>query len=446
MEKFCAALRLIRNSTDIGAVLARGSANFAVIQVLGAALAYLLQVLLARWMGADEFGLYIYAFSWVAFLALPAQLGFNTALLRLVAQYNVMGEYSRLKGLLQRSHQLTLLSSFIVAGVGIGVVLLLRDSLTAGLLPVMIVAFGLIPILVTAQLSQATSRALRYVKEAYLPEYVMQPFIVICIAFLVQITRGSVSALAAMNIKLLAVGLSLVVRWFWLWRMSLHTLRQHKPIIETKFWLSVSIPLVLFSASSLILNQTDILMIGTLLNPAESGIYSVAVKTANLTAFALAAVNAIAAPMIASLYQEGRIQDLQNMVKIATIWIFWISLPICLMLILGGHLFLRLFGEEFMAARLSLAILAVGQLFNAMCGSVGNLMIMTGYQNESAKVIAYAAILNLVLNGSLIPLFGIYGAAISTAVSTILWNIWLMILVYKRLGIKSSVIMFMLPG
>ncbi len=71
-------------------------------------------------------------------------------------------------------------------------------------------------------------------------------------------------------------------------------------------------------------------------------------------------------------------------------------------------------------------------------GSVGPILTMTGHEYETAKISAIAAGLNIILNIALIPNWGIEGAAIATATSMIFWHIFLVILIYQRLGLHST--------
>ena len=109
-------------------------------------------------------------------------------------------------------------------------------------------------------------------------------------------------------------------------------------------------------------------------------------------------------------------------------------------MILFGDRILGLFGAEFVAARWSMTVLILGQLVNVGSGSVGYLMGMTGHHRQSAFVLGCSAVLNIILNAILIPIFGIMGAAIATALTMALWNIWLHQLVVKYLGVKPSIV------
>lgn len=100
---------------------------------------------------------------------------------------------------------------------------------------------------------------------------------------------------------------------------------------------------------------------------------------------------------------------------------------------------LSLFGSEFTVGYSALVILTVGQLVNALAGSVGFIMTMTGHQREAAWVTFGSTVLNISLNAILIPRFGIEGAATATAFTTALMNIVMFGYVQKRLQLNPTV-------
>ena len=63
---------------------------------------------------------------------------------------------------------------------------------------------------------------------------------------------------------------------------------------------------------------------------------------------------------------------------------------------------------------------------------------MTGHERDTATGVGIAAAVNVTLNVLLIPLWGIEGAAIATAISLMTWNILLAVWVYRRLGIYTT--------
>ena len=101
-----------------------------------------------------------------------------------------------------------------------------------------------------------------------------------------------------------------------------------------------------------------------------------------------------------------------------------------------GDWFLSLYGRDFVNGYVALIILAVGQLLNSFCGFVGFLMMMTGHHNRAALVLSLSCVLNLILNMLFIPLWGMTGAALATAISLICWNLCMSWYVRKDLQIS----------
>ena len=96
------------------------------IQVAGAGIAYLQQVLLARLLGVSHYGLYTYIYLWVGFVALLAGLGLPAASLRFVPAYRAAGDAVRLHGFVRTAGRFTYASALagaavaVLAGVAVG--------------------------------------------------------------------------------------------------------------------------------------------------------------------------------------------------------------------------------------------------------------------------------------------------------------------------------------
>lgn len=430
--------RLLRRlkRQDMLSALVRGAGVAFLLHAMGTGLKYVTQVLLARWMGAAEYGVYAYAFTWANLLSVLATLGFTTGSLRFVPEYLAKEDWAHLRGFIRRVRQLVLLAGVLLAGVG-GVLLLWLRPLqmsTAALLLGMI----LVPLLALMSVQMEMVRGTRRIALAYAPPMVVQPTLALVVAFLVLNALGGLTGAAAIGASGLSLLLVLGVQGWGLVHALPRGVALASPSYETAQWWRVSFPLLLVSGSLIVLNQADILMLGIFLGPKEAGIYTAATKTAALVSFVLVAVNAVVAPMISELHTKGDRKGLQAVVRTATRWMFWPSLGAVLGLLLFGKTVLGLFGPEFGEGYWALALLAFGQLVNASVGPVGYLVSLTGHQDLSARVYGMSALVNAGLNALLIPMWGLVGAALATMVTMVLWNVWLYSLVRRLLGIRAS--------
>jgi O-antigen/teichoic acid export membrane protein len=151
-------------------------------------------------------------------------------------------------------------------------------------------------------------------------------------------------------------------------------------------------------------------------------------------------LNSVLSPTFATLYAEGKREQLQQVVTHSTRLISLFALVMTLGLIALRYSILQLFGAEFIQGQTALIILSIGYLVNALTGSVGLLLNMTRHAKFSAATVAFAALLNVCLNWLLIPKWGVNGAATATAISMIVGNVISAIWVRQKLGIKSTAI------
>ncbi|MEL7034955.1 MAG: flippase [Cyanobacteria bacterium J06592_8] len=419
--------------------LAKGARTAFLVQVSGVGLTYIVQIFLARWLGTVEFGIYEYVVSCVLLLAIFAGLGLPTAVLRFIAQYQVTQQWSQLSGLIQGTRRITLGFGVVIAVVTTVFMVTFQNPDWIYFTPFLI-GVWIVPLMSLVQLQAEMARAFNKIILAYAPFGFVVPCLVLVGAFILSKTSFNLTSESVLG---LLVG-SLVIIVLSQWRVLQHQL-QHEyqlttPQYQTWEWLQVAFPLLLQGVSRVVLSQTDILMIGTLVNPESVGIYSAAVRTSIWTSFVLQAVNTVAAPMFTRLYMQKDHASLQSLVATLAHWIFWPSLILSVTLIGFANPILSLFGSEFFAARLPMTILILGQLVNVGCGSVGYLMVMTGHQNQSATILGCTAFLNIILNAITIPRFGIAGAAFSTTLTLSILNILLHILVVRYLNVYPSII------
>src|SRR5215470_6676897 len=93
-----------------------------IIRVISAALAYLSQILLARWMGTSDYGVYVYVWTWVLLLGSMMDFGISASAQKLIPEYRTRGEHALLRGFLAGSRWITFVVSALVSLALAGVV------------------------------------------------------------------------------------------------------------------------------------------------------------------------------------------------------------------------------------------------------------------------------------------------------------------------------------
>jgi O-antigen/teichoic acid export membrane protein len=93
-----------------------------IIRVVSAALAYFSQILLARWMGGSDYGVYVYVWTWVLLLGSMMDFGISASAQKIIPEYRAKGEHALLRGFLSGSRWMTFAVSSLVSLALAGVV------------------------------------------------------------------------------------------------------------------------------------------------------------------------------------------------------------------------------------------------------------------------------------------------------------------------------------
>ncbi len=411
--------------------VAWGAAAAFALHFGGAALKYVIHVLLAQWMGTEDFGRYAYSMAWINVLAVCGGLGLSMGVLRFLPEYVVAGDWEHAAGLVSATRWLTVAAG-IIAATSYYVIVTKWDG-AAHSLSVLL----LVPATSFVTLQAELLRSQRRIELAYFPTLVMQQLLVIGVVLLLLRWQGYVTDTQAIWAH--AIGAVCIAGvQIALMRATLPAaLVTSAPRYRTGEWLQVSAPMLLATIFTLLLGQSDILMLGAMRGSVEAGLYSASARSAALVGLALVAGNAIVAPMIAGHYARGDMTALMQAVRAGTRLALCGSLVLALFLTAFGRQVLAWFGTEYVGGYGALVVLCAGQVVSAGAGPVGYLLSLTGHERTTARVYGICAIINIVASAMLIRRWGSYGAALATAGSMILWNFWLRCLVRSRLGVGA---------
>ena len=200
-----------------------------------------------------------------------------------------------------------------------------------------------------------------------------------------------------------------------------------KPIYIKREMLLFSLPLMLSGFMSTIMTRIDTVMLGYFRSAVEVGIYNAAVPTAQILNIATSSMAVLFLPVITELYARGQKEPLEVVYKTVTKWTFYLNLPVLLIMVFFSPQVMNLmFGPEYIAGYLTLSILAIGLFTGTLSFAPQYLLTMTKNTRAIFIISLIATSINVVLNWTLIPVYGITGAAIATA-TTYLVNLTLLL-------------------
>lgn len=430
--------RLARSQHHLYAVLKSAVQVFA-IRLAGAALTYASMVFLARWLGSHNFGIYAYVFVIVTLLGLAFSFGFNNSALRFVASYLARNKGRRLWGFLRQSYRIVLGLSVLGALLSAGLILAFRDSIEPYYFVPLLVGLLCVPVWTLLNQLEATARALGWVNLAYIPGYVLRPLLLIGLVGGFVLLGGTPDAVGALWAMLAACAIAALAQGLFVYSGIRRHVAKAKPAFHTRHWVTVSFSFLMIDGFRMLLDNTDVLMIGRLLDPDAVAVYFAVIRTAGLVAFVSFSIIALAVPKFAELHSTGTRQELQKLVSEVIQLIFWPSLLAAIVLALLGPFVLSLFGPGFEKGYPAMLVVLTGLVLRSATIPVEYLLNMTGHHRDTMRVYALAAVANIGLNFLLIPAYGILGAAIATYTAMLGGNFCLYLLVRKRLGVNAFV-------
>ena len=424
--------------------LISGSLGIAGVRFSNTLLAFLASVILARALGANDFGVYSFVYALIMLLCVPIQQGVAKLIIRETATADSNKNWNLMRGLWQWSTYTNLVYSILISIFILTFVWFLKNQINEKKTVTIMIALLLVPFINQISLKSSALMGLRKVAIGPFPDSVLRPglFIFLILFVITILPHAELTPSNAMGLHVIAASLALVASAAILYRLQPQPLVSHpKPVFKTNIWAKAALPLALIAGLQVINTCADIIMLGLLRTSEEVGIYRVVAQSGLLITFVMQTIGMVAGPYIARFYSQKDHHNLQKIITICTRAIFVISFPIALVLsIWGSQVLGLLFGEGYIRGHTALIILSTGLLLFNIIGPVGLLLEMTGHEKQAVIRVAFTAILNIILNLVLIPKFGINGAALATVTSLIVSQIILRKFVSTQLGIECSLL------
>lgn len=380
-------------------------------RIVQAVLALIINMLTARFLGPSNFGLITYAASLVAFVVPIMNLGLSDIMVQ-----EIVNNPEREGKTLGTSMVLSLISSFCcIIGVTAFAFVANQDE------PITIMVCSLYSINLVFQALEL----LRYWFQAkLLSKYtaIISLFAYVIVSaykvFLLA-TAKSVCWFAisnAFDYCLIAIGNTVVYYKLGGQKLSFSWKLGKQMFSRSKHYILSGMMVTIFA-------QTDKIMIKLMINEAATGYYGAAVACAALTSFVFSAIIDSFRP---SIFEGQKInnQVFEHRLTVLYSVVIYLSLAQSVVMTIFASLIIRiLYGSAYLPAIGALQIIVWYTTFSYM-GSVRNIWILAhDKQSYLWKINMSGAIANIILNAILIPIIGIYGAAVASLITQFFTNV-----------------------
>ncbi|MGB3503681.1 MAG: lipopolysaccharide biosynthesis protein [Mesorhizobium sp.] len=405
------------------------------IRIVSAVIAFISQVVLARWMGQFDYGIFVLVWTTMIIVGNISCLGFHTSIIRYIPEYREKSAFEELRGIMFASRLFVLVASTLIAAAGALAVWLLAPYIEDYYVIPFLVGLICMPMIALSDVVQGISRANAWAVSALSPTYIVRPILILVFMGGAHALDYPPTALTALMAAVLATYATTI------WQLVTVTARADARVpagrrrILLREWFWVSMPIFLVESFFFLLTNADVLMVGFFLEPHDVAVYFATVKTLALVHFVYFAVKAGVAQRYAQLTHGEARGELVRFARETVSWTFWPSLLMAGVVLILGKPMLSLFGPGFSDGFPFLFALVLGVVARSAVGPCESLLTMSGHQKICAVVYGATLAFNITLSVVLIPMFGLWGAAIATAASMLFEASALSFTVWRKLGI-----------
>ncbi len=414
-------------------------------KIVGAALTFVMLVVFSRLMSAEQFGYFGVAMNTAILLSTLIGLGLPVAVMRIYPAHVARAETALAAGFISSGYSTITAASLIMLAVAAVVSISgVADGFTgSALAPVLIAALAMFVALSDYAASALRSQGL--VAWSALPRDIGWRISAPLVAALVVAAGFSLPNTVALCACVATLAAITAVQ-FKTSHLSYSALAQGAaPATDWARWRRPLLPLWTASVVFALIQQADVLVVGGILGPQGAGAYFAAQKTAALLSLAMIAGGQVAAPMMASAYHSGNLPELRRICQLLAAAIAVVTFAGLVFVAGFGDKLLAIFKPEFVSAYPVLVVFAVSATIDALCGPTAYLMQMTTLERAYLKIMAASYAVVLILQLIFVPRYGLLAAAACNAAGVVVWNLFAITLIRRRIGVDPSVFSFILP-
>lgn len=427
-----------RASGAPGGSLVVGAVGTLALNVTTLVLNFALTLFLTRALGTASYGAYAFAVAWAMVLSALAGLNLSPLVVREVASAHGQRRWGLLKGVLRWANTAVLSASVatVVVAASIGWLVERGDEV---LLEPFLLGLLLIPAVSLTGLRQSAMQGLGRVLLGRVPETVVAPVLFLVLAVVAEVTLGDrFDATWSIGSQLLATAAAFGLGVVLLARALPYEVGASAGEFQATRWRASAVPLFAMGVVIAANAQVGTIVLGLVGEPADAGIYAVAVRVTTFVGFVMLAATYPLMPALARLTADGRAEAFRSTIRRSQRAVTLLTLPLAVgIAVLAGPL-LELFGGGFDEGAPSVRILAVGELIRAAVGVLAIALLMAGHEAALTRALALGAAANIALALVLAPLLGVEGAALAQAAGAILSSLVLAAAAARRLELPLA--------
>ncbi len=199
---------------------------------------------------------------------------------------------------------------------------------------------------------------------------------------------------------------------------------------------SVGLFYILSGFNVVLAGYVDKFMINYFMGLKSTGIYSITNFFGTLTRTPRSSMGKIGAPVIARLFKENNIEELERLLKRSSVVQVMLGVYIFIGIWVNTDYILSLLPDSYNQGKWVIFYISLSNLFFCFIGLGGVMISVSKYYRFSTYSTIVLGVSVVILNYILIPVLGITGAALSTALANLMFVIFTLSVIYFKMKIK----------
>lgn len=412
----------------------RGASVAVLARLVNAGLLLATQLMFARALGADGFGIYALATTWIVALALISTFGLSMAPQRFQPEYGTNSEIGLLWGLFRFVHMIPLLGGTMLAlGITVGLVVL-NWPIDPTLKLALLIGLAGLPAIALIDIVEGFALANEWNDLAYGVTYVLRPILLLGLAVLAFHLDGTATVVAVMASYVLAAWIAAALISTEVYRRLRARFPAGPARYEPKRWSSIALPALIAETALLGVGIADIMILSAFASSGDVGIYVACTKLVAVVAFVQFGFSYASAHHFSALQSGSSKEALRRFATQMARWTFWPSLAAAVTLAVFMGPLLDLFGPDFGAGTDIMPILLLALVIRATIGPSDQLLMMADKARTLTGIYAVSSALVVLLGVLLIPTFGMTGAALAALAASVFGSLSIALAVRQHLG------------
>lgn len=407
-------------------------------RLFGAGLTFLVQVAIARALGAEALGEYILVMATVNVIAVMMPLGFETIGTYFAAEYRAKGEGRLLRGFMARAYLHIAITGVLVLALGYPALLLLGDAgaaMASHWTPAALLAISTAMVFVSGAMLVGLKRPFA----GFFAETLFRPLLAIA-GFVVALAIGGGNVNTILWVLAGGYAIVALAQFAMLMRSTaaIPTIDAPRPG-EPRRWWRFALPWIALAVAGDYFFDIDLLLLAGHMPHEQLAVFGVCTRIFSLVAFGVAAVYAVTMP---DMFESEALKDrdgFHRKIGEANLVASGLSVALLAAVLVLSPLAFLLFGPDFQNGVVPLAILCVGLVIRSIFGPAS--VVLSIHDRPYAALPAVGASLATlgVANFALVPPLGVVGAAIAALCAMTVWSGALWFTALRVAGVDVSI-------